>query len=59
MDLDITTIERAFDLAKTGKYPSVADIKQKLQNEGYSLAQIEGRELAPHLRELIKGAGRG
>lgn len=59
MDPNITTIERAFELAKSGKYNSVAEIKQKLQNEGYSLAQLEGRELARQLRELIKGATAG
>ena len=59
MDPNMTTIERAFELAKSGKYTSVAEIKQKLQNEGYSLVQLEGRELAKQLRELIKGASGG
>jgi hypothetical protein len=56
MDHDLTTIERAFELAKTGKYLSVSAIRQRLHNEGYALAQLEGRTLARQLRDLIKGA---
>jgi hypothetical protein len=42
MDHGITTIERAFQLAKSGSYASVADIKKRLSVEGYSIAQITG-----------------
>jgi len=54
MDHTITTIERAFQLAKSSTCTSVADIKKRLAAEGYSVAQISGRTLAKQLDALIK-----
>lgn len=51
-----TALERAFELARNGKVASVDDIRQTLKGEGYSLAQIAGRELTRQLRTLIKAA---
>jgi hypothetical protein len=56
MDHGVTTIERAFQLAKSGSYASVADIKKRLSLEGYSIAQITGGVLTGQLRALIKAA---
>ena len=55
---EISIIERAFQLAKTGQYGSVEDLKRKLRAEGYSVTAITGPSLLRQLRELIK-AGRG
>ena len=46
MDRTITTIERAFQLAKSSSCISIADIKTRLKAEGYSPDQIDGRVLA-------------
>jgi hypothetical protein len=59
MDHNITALERAFQLAKTGTYPTVQDIKQKLKSEGYAQNQISGPTLYRQLREIIRGANRG
>ena len=45
MDRNITTLERAFQLAKFGSYTSVTDIKKQLKTEGYSVDQITGGAL--------------
>jgi hypothetical protein len=56
MDYGITTIERAFQLARSGSCVSVADIKKRLKAEGFSIAQITGGVLSGQLRALIQGA---
>ena len=56
MDPILTTLERAFQLARSGDYVSVADIKKQLISEGYSVAQITGPTLAKQLAALIKAA---
>jgi hypothetical protein len=53
MDHNITALERAFQLAKSGECDSVPDLKKRLKAEGYSTSQIVGRELARQLRGLI------
>ena len=52
MSLPQTTLERAFDLARSGDYASVSEIRTKLKSEGYSLSQLEGPTLLRQLREL-------
>jgi hypothetical protein len=49
-------LERAFELARSGDYASVSDIKKQLQKEGYSVAQIIGRSLSRQLQALLRGA---
>jgi hypothetical protein len=56
MDHRITTIERAFQLAKSGSCVSITDIKKRLLVEGFSVAQITGRELSKHLNALLRAA---
>lgn len=58
MDHSVTALERAFQLAKSGKCNSLADLKKQLHAEGYSVAQITGRTLAKQLVVLIKTARR-
>jgi hypothetical protein len=53
---NITTLERAFQLAKSGSYASVAAIKKRLKTEGYSVAQISGGALSKQLNVLIQAA---
>jgi hypothetical protein len=47
-----TTLERAFELARTGDYLGIAEIRAQLKAEGYSLGQLEGPSLMRQIREL-------
>ena len=53
MDKNKTALERAFELARSGRYPSVELIRRAISAEGYFQNQIEGRELSRQLRALI------
>jgi hypothetical protein len=53
----MTVIERAFDLARSGKFTSITEVITTLNREGYSAAQIEGPLLRRQLTHLIKAAG--
>ncbi len=54
-------IERAYELARTGSWPTIGAIKQKLQSEGYSEidAYLDGPQLRSTLRTLIADAQKG
>ena len=52
----ISVLERAFQLAKSGKYSTVADIKRRLTDEGYSTTQVTGGQLSKQLMALCKTA---
>ncbi len=56
MDPRITPVERAFQLASSGKYASISAIKRRLSDEGYSADQIYGRSLTKQLNALIHAA---
>ncbi|SDH21767.1 hypothetical protein [Pelagibacterium luteolum] len=53
MDHNITALERAFELAKSGRYQTNSEIKKVLKSEGYSTAQVTGTVLMRQLRELM------
>lgn len=53
---DPTALERAFELARSGKYAKVHDIVRQLKAERYSTDQITGRSLVAQLKDLIKDA---
>jgi len=56
MQPNTNTIERAFELAKSGQCVSVAEIKRRLHAEGYFADQIEGRTLSEQLKAIIDKA---
>ena len=56
MDHSVTQLERAFQLAQSGRCGSVEDIRNQLKSEGYSTAQISGKTLARQLQALIQTA---
>ena len=56
MDHNITPLERAFQLAKSGAYTSVPAIKEQLKAERFSITQITGKTLTKQLNVLIKAA---
>jgi hypothetical protein len=51
-----TPLERAFQLARSGRPNTIADIKQILHSEGYASGQVEGKALHKQLRALILAA---
>lgn len=54
VDSRISQLERAFELASSGRCASVADIKRKLREEGYMDDQVEGPVLFGQLNSLMK-----
>ena len=48
----ITTLERAFELARSGDCASISEVREKLAAEGYSLQQLTGPTLLKQLRTL-------
>ena len=52
----VTTLERAFQLARSGKCATVGELRQQLKAEGYAPDQITGPTLLRQLRELCAAA---
>ena len=52
----MTALERAFQLARSGRVAGLTEIVTSLNREGYSSNQIEGRLLKRQLADLIKAA---
>ena len=49
-----TAIECAFELARTGLYFEIAEIKDRLMGEGYFTDSITGPTLRAQLKSLMK-----
>ena len=56
MEPNVSPIERAFQLAATGRFATVTEIKLRLAAEGYRASQVEGRSLSKQLAETIAKA---
>jgi hypothetical protein len=59
VDPNVTTLERAFQLARSGQCSTVDDIKQRLKAEGYRLLSSPGalnKQLLALMREAQDGA---
>jgi hypothetical protein len=57
MDRNVTPLERAFQLAKSGKVSNLHDIRKSLKQEGYDANVVQdGASLRTQLRNLIKAA---
>jgi hypothetical protein len=56
MDIHKTSLERAFDLARSGKFQKVSSLVQRLNAEGYAGQQVEGPRLRKQLMGLIRQA---
>ena len=54
MKTDRTALERAFELARSGKFANVTEVKLTVAREGYAMGQMEGPMLARQLKALIK-----
>lgn len=59
MDQRMTALERAFQLARSGRVAGLAEIITSLKRDGYSAIQIEGPLLKRQLADLIKAARKG
>jgi hypothetical protein len=59
MSTQPTSLERAFELAKSGQCATVEEIKKKLKAEGFWADQIVGKTLIKQLRGLIEAAKNG
>ena len=51
-----TAIERAFELASTGYFQRVEEIRRAVTREGYPESHLDGPFLSKQLREAIKKA---
>jgi len=60
MNSRLTTLERAFQLARSGECASIGQIKERLVSERYHdvAAQLYGPTLTASLRKLISAAPR-
>jgi hypothetical protein len=58
MEVRKTAIERAFELAGSGKCLNLSDVIKRLKSERYNAAQIEGAVLRKQLLSLIEKAKR-
>jgi len=56
MQANTTAIERAFELAKSGRYLNVGEIKYRLHVEGYFADAITGTQLCDQLKAIIHTA---
>jgi hypothetical protein len=52
----MTAIERAFELAETGRYVTVGQIKYRLHIEGYFADAMSGHQLCEHLKGVMDAA---
>jgi hypothetical protein len=53
MEPNISPLERAFELARSGECRSIEAIRKRLAREGYSTTQLYGRALLAQLKALI------
>jgi len=58
MEARKTSLERAFELARSGKCLFLSDIIKQLKLESYNVSHIEGRALKKQLTQLIEEAKR-
>jgi hypothetical protein len=52
----VSTVERAFEIARSGKSKNVDQIRSMLSREGYDQEQIFGQQLSRQLNKLIRQA---
>jgi hypothetical protein len=54
MQLGISTLERAFQIARSGEAKNVEQLRRLLQREGYDSFQIQGRLLFKQLSDAMR-----
>ena len=53
MKPDVNTLERGFELARTGEFDSIRQLKDRLDLEGYPSGLVVGPYLSAQLRQLM------
>lgn len=53
MEPNKTSLERAFELARSGRYRQLFHIVETLRRERYDISQIEGPRLKAQLKAII------
>jgi hypothetical protein len=48
-----TSLERAFELARSGRFTDLAALERQLRNEGYQQIQLEGASVRKQIRALM------
>jgi len=56
MEANLSALERAFRLARSGQVTDVKGIKVQLKREGYDFGQITGSVLIRQLQRVIRAA---
>jgi hypothetical protein len=56
MQPNVNTLERAFELARTGEFDRIGQVKNRLKLEGYSSELVVGSYLSAQLRQLMRMA---
>jgi hypothetical protein len=56
MELPLLPLERAFQIAKSGRVSRLEEIRKILAREGFENSQISGPQLLKQLRELMRTA---
>jgi hypothetical protein len=56
MKPNVSALERAFELARSGRCLTLEEIRACLHAEGYSNGVVVGRHLSAQLRQLIREA---
>jgi hypothetical protein len=56
MEMHKTSLERAFEIARSGQCINLSDLIKCLRQEGYETSQIVGNELKKQLLGLIEEA---
>ena len=54
MDRYKSALERAFELAASGEFETVDQIRRRLSSEGYLTYQVVGRALFQQLNKILK-----
>ncbi len=54
MHSKFTPIERAFQLARSGQYLGLSDLRAQMKSEGYDVVQLTGPTLLKQLRRLCE-----
>ena len=56
MNNRLTPLERAFELARSGDYGSIPELRAQLSVEGHSTRVVTGATLTKQLREIINAS---
>lgn len=56
MESGKSTLERAFELARSGRFETVSKLKLAVSAEGYDRRQLEGPALTRQLSGMIRSA---